>query len=527
MNFKRLLLVSLIVFVGVVVNSCNKHAFDFSRMDSVDAEGSWGIPLVNAQLSIEDILNMAEDLTFIQTGQDGTLELTYQMEIDSVIKSDRLLGAFKDRVIETSKTHIINGNVFPNLPQMQFDLLHDTVTLDLPNDEVELEYGKVKSGELTMTLTHDIPIDFVVELYSSQLLDQTGQAFHDTFNIPAYQTNTIHLDLGGMAIVPKAENDMDVYVRLHAISSGQPVSESPTIQYTIRLEDIVIEELRGRFFSFDVDVNEGLDFDLGFLAERLGGSITLFNPQVDCQILNDFPIGANLVINEAALTGPGMMHSPLLTNTPVTVQIPAHTTDFVPVNIPIAQSLYLNTRMNRIQLAGKAILNPDGMNTPVLDIREGQFISIKFSVSLPLKVRMDDITFKDTLDFGGAEIPNLDGISNILIRAHFENQLPLNMSMQAYFYDSRTRLVRDSLFTSPLELIGCYNENMPSVSDTYVAKDDIAQIRRMLNCDKIILKAKIDTDDQQVAIRSDQKLKVRLGIKFDVDLGTLANQIND
>jgi guanylate kinase len=61
-------------------------------MNGIDAEGSWGIPLVNADLSIDDILSLADNPSFIQTGDDGTLEITYQLEKDSLISSDQLLG---------------------------------------------------------------------------------------------------------------------------------------------------------------------------------------------------------------------------------------------------------------------------------------------------------------------------------------------------------------------------------------------------------------------------------------------------
>lgn len=49
----------------------------------------------------------------------------------------------------------------------------------------------------------------------------------------------------------------------------------------------------------------------------------------------------------------------------------------------------------------------------------------------------------------------------------------------------------------------------------------------MLNCDKIILKATIDTDNHQVCIRNDQKLRLRMGAKFNLNLGELSQSLND
>ena len=42
----------LLLALSFLLLSCNKNAYDFSRMDGFEAEGNWGIPLVNANYSI-------------------------------------------------------------------------------------------------------------------------------------------------------------------------------------------------------------------------------------------------------------------------------------------------------------------------------------------------------------------------------------------------------------------------------------------------------------------------------------------
>lgn len=503
--------------------SCKRNAYDFSRMNGIDAEGSWGIPLVNAELSIGDILSLADNPSFIQTGNDGTLEITYQLEKDSLISSEQLLGILKDKVVSESKTLTISGSQFPHLPQTSFTLYNDTTTLDFPADEAILEYARIKSGLLTLHLIHDIPINFTVEVSSPQIKDGANQNFHATYNINAYEDNQIDLDLSGYTLVPNAVNKADIYLHLTAVSTGADVPNNPVIQYSVLARKLVLEELRGRIKAFDMDLDEGLDFDLSFLSSQLGGSITLYNPQVECLVQNTFPIGADLTVRDASISGTGIPATSLLSSSPATIHMPANTQNFESIPLPLTSSLFLNTNLNHLHFAGTAVLNPNGMNTPVLTVTEHQTINLKIAITLPLKMKLDKITFHDTLDFGGTDIPDINGISNIVFRFRIENQLPIGFDMQAYFYDSQTHRVRDSLFTTPMAIPGCY-AGMPIPCEAFIAKDDVAQIQRMLSCDKIILKAGVNTADHQVAIRSDQSLKVRLSAKFDVDLGTLADQ---
>ena len=65
----------------VLFTAChNTNAFDFSRLNGVEAEGYWGVPLVNAEYSIGDILNMANDIEYLHVNENGTMEIRYEMD---------------------------------------------------------------------------------------------------------------------------------------------------------------------------------------------------------------------------------------------------------------------------------------------------------------------------------------------------------------------------------------------------------------------------------------------------------------
>ena len=99
------------IYVVVLVTSvtffgCNENAFDFSQLDEVDANGDWGFPLLNAEYTIGDILDMSGDIGYLQQGSDGTVELRYEYTFDSIISASKYLDSYfnQDISVEGSKT---------------------------------------------------------------------------------------------------------------------------------------------------------------------------------------------------------------------------------------------------------------------------------------------------------------------------------------------------------------------------------------------------------------------------------------
>ncbi len=155
-------------------------------------------------------------------------------------------------------------------------------------------------------------------------------------------------------------------------------------------------------------------------------------------------------------------------------------------------------------------------------LRDDQLISLRFKVVLPLKMSVNNVTFRDTIDFGGLEIPDEPAFSNLLIRLGITNGIPLNFNLQAYFYDSVTGTVKDSLFVEPRTILSAQN-GYPRTSELFATKENLNEVQRMLTCDHIILKAGVFTDGGAVTINADQFLAVMLSGRFNVDINQLVD----
>jgi hypothetical protein len=232
-------------------------------------------------------------------------------------------------------------------------------------------------------------------------------------------------------------------------------------------------------------------------------------------------VRGTIVLDQAQLSGGGYSAS-LLSHTPATVEVPASTNEFVPVNLPIASSLLLSPDYDHFTLNGNAVINPDGFSTPTLVFRDDQLISLRIAVVLPLEINMDDIMFRDTIPFGGINLPSESAFTNLVLRLGVVNGLPLNFQLQAYFYDSQTGTIKDSLFTSPQMVLSAQN-GVPRVSELFAARENIEEVRRMFDCDNIILQARLTADQYPISINVAQTIQLKLSARMNVDLNSLVN----
>ena len=508
-----------ICFSLFFLTSClNKNAFDFSRFNSVECEGEWGIPLVNAQYSIEDILTMVDNPDFIQVVNDGSLQILYEYEIDSVVSASRYLESYFNNEIVARGENTSSSSALPGPIGGVQVLVLDTLLAHFPDDEVYIVDAEIKSGIVTVRVNYNISGQVNLVAYSPQLTDPNGQMFRveEQFSGGYFEKD---YDVSGYTLVTN-ENSVDIYLQITCPASTSLPSQLD-ISYEVEFSQVLFTEIRGKFAAVTLPVDKEWDFKMSFLQEHFTGGITLMNPNLTCEIMNTFPVNGEIKFEEAMLSGEGVSSS-LISSSTDFIELPASTPQFMPVQLPLASSVFVSPNFDHFHLKGTTIVNPSGMSSPMLVITEDQLIHLRFKLILPLKLSIDKATFQDTIDFGGIVMPDQPAFSNLLVRMGINNALPLNFNMQAYFYDSATGTVQDSLFTEPRTILSAYN-GAPRTSELFALVEDFNKMKRMLSCDQIILKAKVFTDGSYVVINANQYLGVMLSAKFNMDVNQLVD----
>ena len=511
------------MFATIALVGCNNNAFDFSHLEEIDANGDWGVPLLNAEYTIGDILEMSDNVGYLQQGSDGTLEIRYEYTFDSVISASEYLDSYVNHDISVEGTRSFSAGDLPPVQGNIQVLYNDTLSTQFPADKVILEHATLKSGQIQLMVTYNLTQPTRIDVTCPQLTSASGQTFH----VEAQSSGgsyTTTLDLSGYSLTVASDNKIDFYMEVSCNANTGTLPNELTFSYRAAFDQVAFSEIRGKFVAVDIPVDKEWDFDSQFLRDHISGSMTLLNPQVTCEILNTFPVDGSVVLNQAQLSGGGQSSS-LLATSPATITIPGSTQQFVPVNLPIASSLLLSPDYDHFKLVGNATINPNGFNTPTLVFRDDQLISLRICVVLPLEMNMDDISFRDTIAFSGLSLPNESAFSNMLLRLGVTNGLPLNFQVQAYFYDSGTSTVKDSLFAGPQTVLSAVN-GVPRFSEILATKESYEEVLRMLSCDNIILEARLYTDGSPISINVAQSIRLQLGARMNVDLNSLVNAGN-
>lgn len=517
LDFKYLVMAfAMLVFAGCD----NNNAFDFSQLDDIDMQGDWGLPLLNAEYTIGDILALADNPSLIQQGSDGTLEIRYEYSFDSLISASEYLDSYINQDISVNGTRTFStADLPPAVGNVQI-LYNDTLTAEIPADKVIIESATLKEGQMHIQINYNLTQPTTLTVTCPQLKNANGQTFQVDASASGGTYNAT-FNIGGYTLTGNPDHEIDLYLEVKCNTGGVSLPDELTFTYNASFSQLRFSEIRGKFAKVDIPLDKEWDFNTDFLRQHIIGTMTIMNPQVTCEILNTFPVDGNIVLQEATLSGPGVSGS-LLATSPATIYVPGSTGQFTPVSLPLASSLLLSPDYNHFKLRGNAALNPNGLNTPTLVFREDQLISLRLTVTLPFEVSMDNIHFCDTINFGGVTLPSEMGFSNIFLRMAVYNGLPVNFQMQAYFYDSETSTVKDSLFTDARTILSAQG-NVPRMTELFATKENYSDVQRMFACDKIILSAKLFTDGQSVSINANQSLRVQLSARFNMDVNGLAN----
>lgn len=513
--FHVVVLLTLVTFSG-----CNENAFNFSQLDGIDANGDWGFPLLNAEYTIGDIMELSSDIGYIQQGSDGTLEIRYEYTFDSVISASEYLESYFNSDIVAEGTTSISSDDLPPIQGNIQVLYVDTIVAQFPADMILLESAALKSGQIVLQVDYNVVQPTRLVVSCPQLTNATGQQLY----LEAQSTGgsyTTTLDISGYTLTVPSDNEIDIFMEVSCVTNTGSLPNEMLFNYSATFQQIVFREIRGKFAAVDLPMDNEWDFDSQFLRDHISGNMVLHDPQVNVEILNSFPVNGTVVFEQAELSGGGNSTS-LLASSPETVEIPGNTGQFVPVELNTASTLLLSPDYSHFTLKGNAVINPGGFSTPTLVFRDDQLISLRISVVLPLNVDIDDITFRDTIPFGGVSLPSESAFSNMLLRLGITNGLPLNFQLQAYFYDSQTATVKDSLFTDTQMVLSAQG-GVPRVSELFATKNNFEEVQQMFNCDNIILQAHISTDGSPISINVAQAIRFKLGARMNVDMNGLVN----
>ena len=456
------LIAPVIILILALFSSCIKEEFNAEKLDgSFVISPGVAIPIGYARYRMEELLDSLES-TQITHDDNGFMTLIYQEFLESGKASD---------LVKVQDFEYTTG--FENPLPIPYDLsgIIDTFTFsDTTWIPVTIGIAGDARIDSVMGVFMDLTVDFVTQfdlngevcVESQDIIDPQGNIFSlcRDINDPTSVYNLSDYTLR-LTDTPADRSLIEVvYTIKLAASTGIIQPGDQIVNFTVGLSDIQYDVIYGYFGQFSLDLPP-VSIPLDLYSPISQGSFYFEGAELRLIFSNSFGIPVEMTINEFGVEGRNGQFTDITggnlpaTGVPTVLGYPG----LLEIGDTKVDSFLLNAENSNIftvlESGPSALrLDVDGRINPLGTehnfVTDSSEYSVLMELFLPMNGYADGLVVKDTLDFVFNDFYDRppEEIKSLMLRFNFFNGFPLNIKIQAYFFDENDVLL-DSLFRDP------------------------------------------------------------------------------
>ena len=491
---KNLHFLSIFFLILLLLLSCSRYRkmldFEYDEL-SFDGKMNWGIPLINANYGIDEILNSFGEMGYIKYDAQGDY--------------------FFENTSKLEKHFVANEYLTLQYAAPSFDLpfpagvvsyKFENKKIDISTEELRFIKAVIASGEFKFNI-YEISVqgikDFEVKIESKSIFDKG----HKPLVVELSKDNPAKNIPAAGLIIETDDGKLNFDI---TISSADAQSHSNVIfRPQIALSDIVLKEA-------EVEVLEELTHpyvttsSFSVFPKNATLNAIVHNPKLLFNITNTFGSIATINISEAYLRASTDTQTIMIEN---------------------------NTKFNVPQNYSGPIVVPNTMkDVPLLSTYDS--LVLKYTVTIPrgnikifdtsvlessiyfnvfFDITFNEATFTDTIPFGLSGLSSLSILDTVRMRTAFESSMPLDMYFQILFYSSKTQTVTDSLLSKPLTIKGSYDGTFVPSNVQFINITN-ERIKKLQQADQMILFISLNTEGKHKPFNNKNTLKTKLGAQL-------------
>jgi len=498
-------LLVLFAFLALTYTSCSKLD-GAGDIDEVNWSPEVVAPLAHGKISLQDILDELDDLSFLEIDEDGTMRLFYKDEPLSRT-SEEVVGPFPDFPLFLSDTEMsVPFNVIPGI---------NVEKIVMKKGELFFEINSPFAEDIDVTIT--IPSltkegnPFQVNTTATYLGNLPATAQIDPVSIAGY---TLSTNDGNLEMNYEARKMNGEKVKVNFIAGSGTGWEY----------DVVDAVWENAFFDLKEDAIEIDVFD-----NWVAGDINLADPRITIEIDNSFGFATLVRVNKLEVTttdGNKISLESELLNRGISLDYP----NFQEKGTSKRTSLtfdrnnsniddILNARPVRIEYDLVAEVNPES-TTDLGFAMDDSEISTTVKVEIPIYGSAKGFTIENEADI---DLDDFEDIEEAEFKIISNNAIPIDFDIQMYFIDANQQVL-DSLFVMPYNILkAAAVDANGNVTTNSMVEDFIgispSRFDLLRQSEKVLIQAAFSTyNDGQQAVRilSTQELDVKLGMKVKV-----------
>lgn len=525
--------------------SCIKEFEDtideLSSIKGVTTNPTMAAPLINASVTLSDLLDDLSGDLDVTTGPDGKI------------------------ILKFSGADSVDQRQYVNLPGVNFSLDAIMPPSEIPNFEATGKYNQsiandvninvsgnqrieralIKQGTLSFNVSSGFKHNTVVKI-SYPGITRNGMPYIDSFVFiyngstpPAINRN---INLAGYEIdFTKNGSTYNVF----AYKLGVDITRNPAngidltdkISFSQGLTINQYRRLEGYFGKFDIAQLRQTS-ELGLFDNKLDGNVFVENPSIKLKITNSFGLPITAKITEIyVLSGTGV-------KTPILIDLFRDTfnieyTSNIDQN-KITEYVIDKTNSNIDDVLNTApqtiiydvLFTANSADVPIANVLyDNTTIKQETILDLPVDVKILNYAIESEGDFGlGGTLSDLDSngvtINWAEVVSELINEIPLNASVQVYVDDSTTNTLVDSIF-KPAYLMSAATVNAQGevIQPTKVNITNTinkAQYENLKRGNRYRLQVKLTTPESSpgnlpyVGVYDFQKIKVKIGARTNI-----------
>ena len=499
----------LLFAFGLLFFGC-QDLTDLDGVEVVNTDAEFAVPLLDADLSLTNLLENFDKYTFVEVDSDGFITLRYQGDIITQTSED-IFGSIADLL---SIPLIIDEPI-------------DTLPFSAP-DQLEIDEMDVKSGRIAYTLTHSETEDVTVAIRFPQVLRDGA---------PITTTTVVPYDGDAPSSTPQPFPFVDIAgARIEPLDGKLLVEHTATLpdgtvieldQFIMQIQDFKFFYAEGYLGSEPYDAARDT-IPIEFFENWTRGNIYFEDPVIDIIITNSFGIPTQSVVEifrvisadgsrldlESVFIDQGFPF-----NYPELDEVGESKTTvfrFDKTNSNIDEVLSANPIA--LEYDVNALTNPTTDPTIRGFLTDSSFYRVTVDVELPLFGRASDFAVTDTFEVSFSDYEEVESVEFKLVT---ENELPVGIDLQAYFVDAQGTVL-DSLLTNTDRLIVAADvdpdgEPTGEVRNETFIPFDRAAFELVKTADRILLEAAFSTTadgTESVKVYTDDALRIGLGMKL-------------
>jgi hypothetical protein len=542
LNFKRLKQKLKITFSNILLTVCFLVLFagcykkDFNQLKLANATPEYLYPLIDAELSLKDIIDPNKRQLNITEDADGFYTFIYYQDLFEQYITDllKIADIVVNQTVSLTATEV---NTLRNAGTVSHTFTN-SFTLNTSNGE-QLKHIVVKSGSIpfniSSTFKHNIQltVTFPYITQNGIPLSQTI-AVNYTGTSPVISNSTI--DLSGYTI-DCSQNGTKVntlsYSALLKVNfiAGNTASTTQKIDITTGISGITYSYADGYIGQYSLSVPQD-SVAIDIFDNAYAGNIYFTDPQVRAIIDNSIGAASSVKINQlvtqSQITGTTPITGSLInTNIPINYPSTSQVGQAESTTIQLDKTnsnvqTVFNPAPNKVIYQMSAILNPSGVSTNF--VTDSSKIKIRGEVEIPMEGKVTKFVLLDTIK--GISYPDItiSGKQVTITKAGFNialsNGFPMNSNIQMYFLDDANNII-DSLFSGPHFITSAPVDATGKVTqstDVFIQEMfDEARYKRVTTSTKAVLYAFFSTvNNGTVPVKIYSSYKIKSNISIDV-----------